>query len=238
MVKNIIEKIKRKIPKKIEIDIDVKEDFPEGEKPFIGQDFLSDKENWKIEGIKERLVEEGFKEKDVTQALDETEIDFKEYLIMPDGKRVEVKWKKTDAWRGYYTLDIPDIDDTGIEGRIIGKDTPIKMSLQYVSRDPDENEKFLAVAISELEKAGFTATPIIMGTSNLFSVNTDLIVEPAKKWKEKRIDFIRGFNNAYVGSYTESFSIMTGTTSPINQHIKDFINQIRSLRKKKLEDVI
>jgi hypothetical protein len=233
----VIDEIKKKIPKHIDIDIDVSERFEPEQKPFFNQDMESDEVEMYEEGLKEDLVAEGFKEEDVSKAIEESDIDYGFTLVLRDGSRVPIKWESTDPWRGYYTIDVPDVDEEEVE-KVKDLDT-VKMSLHYVSRDERENELYLNTAIKELERSGFDAEPILTGTSNVFSINADLLITPKKEWTPEKVKFIRGFSGIYGEEYERSFSIMSGETYPIKQYLARMISRIHELRSRsKLDEVL
>ncbi|MEM2446408.1 MAG: hypothetical protein QW734_07105 [Candidatus Bathyarchaeia archaeon] len=236
--KKTIEEIKRKIPQTWDIEIEVEEYWGEEGRPFISDSLLESEEESAIEYIKEMLVDQGYDEKDVEEALNEADIEFNYYLVFPSGETRKIVWESIDALRGHYGLDVPEIFSKEAE-KAVGKSEPIKISLSYVARDSEENEKYLAAAIEELEKAGFEAKPILFSTSNPFATNVELIITPkeSRKFTKRDLEFLKEFSNIYVDKYTSSFSIFTGTTQPIDRYVKEFKKEIDSLRKK-LEEVM
>lgn len=234
---DVIEKIKKEIPKEWDIEIDVEEYF-EDRKPFISFELLDSENESAIEYIKETLVDKGYKEEDVERALEDVDIKFNYHLVFPD-KTLKINWESIGAWRGHYTVDVPDINSKDAE-KVVNTDKPIKISLVYVLRNPEENEAYLKTAIEELKKAGFDARPVLFATSNPFAVNVDLIVVPSKEKKKlskKDLQFLKNFSNIYVDKYTSSFSILEGTTEPIDKHLKEFVKEVGNLRKK-MEEIL
>jgi len=235
-----IEKIKKEIPKRIPIEIDIEEWFPE-RRPFISHELLDSLEEDEIYFLKQRLKDRGYKESDIDRALEEVDIKFDFYIVHPDlPGPVKIKWERTDPWRGYYTSDVPEVDSKEAKKRI-GTGYPLKMSLHYVARDPQENERFLQTAIDLLRRAGFLAIPILFPTSNVFSVNAELLVIPSPEkavFNRTDLEFLKEFDDLYVDKYTRSFSIFTGTTRPIDPYIRELVRDAERLMKRKLGEVV
>ena len=148
---------------------------------------------------------------------------------------VELKkrWVSIDAWRGYYTYTPKEKGWKTID-------------LSYVSGQ--ENDKYLKTSKSFLRKHGFIADSKIAGTSNVFSANAILFIRPVDGvWTPDKKKFLKKFEEEYVSTYTSSFSIMEGTTRPIdfseyerrlNSIAKETLGISDARARKKLEKVI
>jgi len=119
--------------------------------------------------------------------------------------KIKKKWVPIDRWRGYYTYEVSDEY----------KDRAKVIDLLYVARDPEENEKYLKTAMELLKEAGFKVSKRILPSSNVFAINTILIVYKDTPLTEKEKKFLDEFEDAYIDYYTDSFSIFTGETYPI-----------------------
>jgi len=140
--------------------------------------------------------------------------------------KIKKIWKKTDPWRGYYGCEIPEED----------KKRAKVIELEYVARDPEENEKFLSLARKLLEKRGFKTSTKFLPTSNVFATNVCLVVYKDRPLMKEEKGFLEEFEEDYTDFYTRSFSIFTGETFPIDY--EGFEKSVEEKVKSKLEKVI
>ena len=145
---------------------------------------------------------------------------------------VKKVWHSMDAWRGYYTFDVPDIKDA--------KGTEVaKIDLSYIARGPEDNEKYLGMAKGFLKKFFNVRKKIVTG-SNVFSMNVALLLKPKAPhtWGDLK-DVALQFEDAYVDYYTSAFSIFSGEAYPIDfGGFAGALKEIESKAKSKLSEVI
>jgi len=237
-----VEEAIKLLPKKWEAEIDVEGYFPDWDKkaviPLVDLEGFDEAEyDYIKDRIRDQLLKKGYSIEEAEKAVNSDEfwnklydIPIEHYVIIPDIGRVRIKWERTDPWRGYYDLDLPDIKKA--------KDNePVSLYLHYVARDPEENERYINMAKEVLKRLGFDAIAVALPTSNVFATNVSLIVKPKKRrWDTKAKEFIKEFDDIYTDVYTKSFSIFEGKTYPID--FDEFLERIKAVAKEKLGEVI
>lgn len=152
--------------------------------------------------------------------------------MIEEFREVKKVWHKIDAWRGYYTYEVPDVKEAS--GTEIAK-----IDLSYIARGPEDNERYLKMSKDWLRKF-FKIRKRILRGSNVFAQNVALLLKPKEPhtWEQLR-DIASEFQDKYVDFYTRAFSIFTGETYPIDfVGFKNTLNQLETRAKEKLKEVV
>lgn len=143
---------------------------------------------------------------------------------------VKKKWVSTDGWRGYY-----DIVPTENEAK-----AGWKQATHFNIVPHEQNQEFFNASKQALGKR-FNVRILTAPTSNVFSVNKVVFLKPKGRsvWTKEDKEIAKKFDNEFSETYGEAFSIMSGTTSPIDiDSYKRKLDEIVSRRtKSKLERV-
>lgn len=123
-------------------------------------------------------------------------------------KMVHKVYHRIDAWRGYYTYE-PTVDKV----KVGSEDDALLTECHFVPHE--DNDRFVRITKDSLK--GLFDLKITSGaTSNVFSQNVMVIVKPKAKWTKKLKATAKKIDEIFVDEYTQGFSIMSGTTSPID----------------------
>jgi len=187
---------KKKIPSIVEIEHDLEEYEAivkeAGRKVVDLEGFMEGEEEFE----RDRLREEGLSEKNIDN------IKFKHFIITPDGNRIEIVWKSTDPWRGYYDLDIKECSklskkDAGniTACNVFMGNTAEALWRMEAGREREELETEWEEAYNKLQdlvnKLGAKNGVVALPTSNVFAKNIfGIISRKDKPFNRREIDEI------------------------------------------------
>jgi hypothetical protein len=117
------------------------------------------------------------------------------------------KWVETDAWRGHY--DILPTAKEKLEGW--------RQASRFDIVPHEQNEEFFNATRKSLSKR-FNVRIYTAPTSNVFSVNKVVFLKPKNRstWTREDTAIAKRFDDEFSDTYGWAFSVMSGTTSPID----------------------
>ena len=146
----------------------------------------------------------------------------------------KTEYVRLDGWRGYYRTVL-----TPFEKKQGWREFT---DLSYVSGQ--DNDRYKDMTKDILRSFGYAVHSTYGRGSNLFSMNLSMFVKPKDgAWTPEKKKLIKALAEEYVNTYSDSFSVMSGTTREIDfdgykRKMTELAGSYLAGKRKKLSKVI